>query len=312
MARTKITDKLLADHVERLEQDHPPIPLESVDFTVKDADAVRGRFGTMFDYLARVELEVERNVKELEAILPNAPEVDIYFYRDVWYHQELRHGHILDHLKAELDLPPAEPLNEVATPVKLLGAAARVRPIQDVARCLYYFTGASTERQAVLAYSALIDRLDDAGEDAISQTLVQPIKRQEPGHFAYYRMSAELLGTKLRPWQRWLVQQLRTASYAMVGTNGDEEYKRDIGGLMVTFDLDRDLEAYAREVGRLEARIVWANRNGMEFPPYVLESMRESVELYREKGLSTLPARYDLEGHALVEQPAPRSLVGVR
>ena len=282
MARTKITDKLLADHVERLEQDHPPIPLESVDFTVKDADAVRGRFGTMFDYLARVELEVERNVKELEAILPNAPEVDIYFYRDVWYHQELRHGHILDHLKAELDLPPAEPLNEVATPVKLLGAAARVRPIQDVARCLYYFTGASTERQAVLAYSALIDRLDDAGEDAISQTLVQPIKRQEPGHFAFYQMSATKVVGELRPWQLFLARQLRARTYELVGTHGERRYKAQLGQVTQALGIAEDPVDYAREIGRLEARLLWANANGMEFPPYVLRAIAEARELAQE------------------------------
>ena len=39
----------------------------------------------------------------------------------------------------------------------------------------------------------------------------------------------------------------------------------------------------AREVGRLEARLLWANRNGMDFPPYILKALRESVDLYSER-----------------------------
>ncbi len=298
--------------MERLGELYPPIPLASVDRTVRDPELVRTRFGHVLHYLARVELEVDRNVLEILTVIPGVDETDRFFYQDVWQPQEIQHGLILDRLCTDVGLPPSTPKLTFGWSFRLLGALAHWRPIQDVSRMMFYLSGAATERQAVLAYNSFTARLKEIGEDAVAESVIHPIKRQEPGHFAYYRMSAELLGTKLRPWQRWLVQQLRTASYAMVGTNGDEEYKRDIGGLMVTFDLDRDLEAYAREVGRLEARIVWANRNGMEFPPYVLESMRESVELYREKGLSTLPARYDLEGHALVEQPAPRSLVGVR
>ncbi|WP_454227000.1 hypothetical protein [Propioniciclava flava] len=44
------------------------------------------------------------------------------------------------------------------------------------------------------------------------------------------------------------------------------------------------LEVFAEEIGRLEAKLLWANRQGMEFPPYVLRALRESVEMYREQG----------------------------
>jgi hypothetical protein len=49
------------------------------------------------------------------------------------------------------------------------------------------------------------------------------------------------------------------------------------------FGLDHDLEGFAREVGRVENRLLWAHKQGMEFPPYILKALRESVDLYRER-----------------------------
>jgi hypothetical protein len=191
----------------------------------------------------------------------------------------LRHGQILDRLKAELGLPPAEPLTEVGAPIRALGAAARLRPIQDVARCLYYFTGASTERQAVLAYNALTDRLEEAGEPALARGLIQPIKRQEPGHFAFYQMSATKIAGELRPWQLFLVRQLRSRTYALVGTHRERRYQAQLGGVTRALGIADDPVEYAREIGRLEARLLWANAHGMEFPPYVLRAITEAREL---------------------------------
>lgn len=286
MARSNITSQMLTDHVKRIGDEHPAIPMDSVDFTVKNPELVRDRFGVMFDYLARVELEVERNVKELDTILPGAPAVDVAFYRHVWHDQEIQHGRILDQLKAELGLPPAQPLTEVSGPVKLLGALARVPAIQDVARCVYYFTGASTERQAVLAYSALMDRLDEIGETAILTTVIHPIKRQEPGHFAFYQMSATKIVGELRPWQLYLARQLRTRTYELVGTHRDPKYQAQMGMVSDVLGFGHDPVEYAREIGRLEARLLWANSQGMEFPPYVLAAIEESRRLASE-GLAT-------------------------
>lgn len=303
MPRRQITLQKIHDHVERLGELYPPIPIGSVDRTVSNARAVRERYGHVLNYLARVELEVDRNVLEILTVIPGVEETDRFFYEDVWQPQEIQHGLILDQLCMDVGLPPSTPKLEINWTHKLLGALAHLRPVQDVSRMMFYLSGASTERQAVLAYNQFNSRLEEMGEDAIVETIITPIKRQEPGHFAYYRMSAERLGAKLRPWQIWLSQQLRSFSYNLVGTNGDEEYKQDMGGLMVTFDLDEDLEDYAREIGRLEAKIIWADHEGMKFPPYILERMRESVELYREKGLHTFPNRFDLEGHPIVDIP---------
>jgi hypothetical protein len=53
---------------------------------------------------------------------------------------------------------------------------------------------------------------------------------------------------------------------------------------MVGLEIDVELEKFAKDVGRLEAKLLWANRNGMEFPPYFLEALRQSVDMYREHG----------------------------
>jgi len=286
---SRITDALLLSHVNKMGEEHPPVPLESVDFTVSDSALVRARFAGVLDYLARVELEVERNVLELLTIMPNPSEADRVFYADVWYGQEIQHGIILDELKARIGLPASEPLLQVGFAVKALGAMAHVEQIQDVARTLYYFTGASTERQAVLAYNALAGELDTMGEKAIRETIINPIKRQEPGHFAFYRMSAEKVTTDgtLRPWQLWLARKLRAFSYELVGTHHDPRLQAQMGEVITELGFGTELEVFAKEIGRLEASLLWAQHQGMDFPPYVLAALREAVDLYRERGAFT-------------------------
>ncbi len=304
MPKNAVTPQKIHDHVERLGELYPPIPLSSVDRTVRNPELLRSRYGHVLNYLARVELEVDRNVLEILAVIPGVGDNDRFFYEDVWQPQEIQHGLILDQLCMDIGMPPSTPRLKIGFAHYLLGAMAHWAPMQDVSRMMFYLSGASTERQAVLAYNSFTEALNELGETGLAESVIHPIKRQEPGHFAYYRMSAELMASTMRPWQMWMVQQLRGYSYNLVGTNGEDRYKRDIGGLMVTFDLDRDIDAYAREVGRLEARLVWANRNGMEFPPYIRDRMHEAVELYREQGLYSVAARFDLDGRPVVRTGA--------
>lgn len=288
MPREQITTQKIHDHVSRLGGDqHPPIPLSSVDRTVHNPRLVRERFGHTFDYLARVELEVDRNVLELLTLLPEVREVDRYFYEDVWQPQEIQHGIILDQVQQDLGMPAAEPLLEVPFNMKVLGALAHMSPVQDIARCMYYLTGASTERQATLAYNDLARYLKEMGEHELAVSVIGQIKRQEPGHFAFYQMSATQILTDgtLKPWQIWTIRSLRDYSYQLVGVDGKKEYLGDMGGVVVQLGLEDELETYAKDIGRLEARILWANKNGMEFPPYFLRALKESVDYYREVGI---------------------------
>ena len=286
MARSQITTTSIMEHVRKLEDEHPPILLDSVDRTIVDPVVVRERFAPVIDYLARVELEVDRNVLELLTLLPGVSEVDRYFYQDVWQPQEIAHGVILDRLQVDLGLPPSEVFMGIPMRMKLLGALAHLPAIQEISRLLYYLTGAATERQAVLAYSRFTDQLNQLGEKAISASIIGQIKRQEPGHFAFYQMSATQMiqDGVLAPWQLYVARVLREKGFALVGTNYVPRYEANLGALMVGLEIDVELEKFAKDVGRLEAKLLWANRNGMEFPPYFLEALRQSVDMYREHG----------------------------
>ena len=131
-----------------------------------------------------------------------------------------------------------------------------------------------------------MDRLDEIGETAILTTVIHPIKRQEPGHFAFYQMSATKIVGELRPWQLYLARQLRTRTYELVGTHRDPKYQAQMGMVSDVLGFGHDPVEYAREIGRLEARLLWANSQGMEFPPYVLAAIEESRRLASE-GLAT-------------------------
>jgi len=283
--RQHITHQKIAEHVQRLGELYPPIPLDSVDRTIKRRWLVARKFGHVIDYLARVELEVDRNVLELLVLLPEADETNKTFYADVWQPQEIQHGLILDRLQQDLGRTAADPHLDVSFGIKILGALAHLKPIQDIAKLMYFLTGASTERQAVIAYNKINRGMQQLGETAISETIITPIKQQEPGHFAFYQMSATAMiqDKVLKPWQLFLTRVMREKSYNLVGTNKMKQYKADMGGVMADLGLDDDLEGYAREVGRVENRLLWAHKQGMEFPPYILKALKESVELYRER-----------------------------
>src|SRR4029453_10416240 len=190
MPRQHITQRKIAEHVQRLGELYPPISLDSVDRTIKRPGVVARKFGHVIDYLARVELEVDRNVLELLVLLPDADETNKTFYADVWQPQEIQHGVILDRLQQDLGRTAAKPHLEVSFPIKVLGALAQLKPIQHVAKLMYFLTGASPERQGGLAYNKIKREKQDLGETAVRETTTTPIKQGEPGHFAFYQMSA--------------------------------------------------------------------------------------------------------------------------
>ncbi|WP_232819895.1 GTP-binding protein LepA [Nocardioides allogilvus] len=278
MTRPRLLEARLAEHVEKLGAEHPPIDLASVDYTVRDPNTFSARFGHVLDYMARVELEVDRNVLELMTMLPDPPEVDRRFYADVWQPQEIRHGLILDELQTRVGRPPATPdTDSVSAKIKVLGALGRIDKLQDVTRMLYYLTGMATERSAVLAYNLLHDGVRELGETAVSDTIVAPIRRQEPGHYAFYKMSAQGLASQLAPWQRWLVRRLRTISFSPVGVNNPEQLA-DFGDLMLTLGIPDDLDSFAETIARVERELLWAEEKGLRVPPYIVAGFRSAVE----------------------------------
>lgn len=281
--RTTSTPRRLAEHVARLGEEHPPIDPATVDFTVRRPAELERRFGHVLDYMARVELEVDRNVLEITTMLPDPPEIDVVFYRDVWHPQETRHGAILDELQVRLGRTPATPdLDSVGAKLRVLGALAHLPAFQDVCRMLYYLTGMATERSAVLAYNLLHDGVAEMGEHAISETLIAPIRRQEPGHYAFYQLSARDLWSALAPWQRWLVRRLRTLSFAPVGAN-DAAQRGDFGAVMGSLGVADAPDDFATQVARVETELLWAHRDGLAVPGYVARAFRDAVELARDR-----------------------------
>jgi hypothetical protein len=284
VSRSRANEQRLAEHVDRLGEEHPPIDLASVDFTVRDAAVTNARFGHVLDYMARVELEVDRNVLELATMLPDPPEVDRHFYADVWHPQEIRHGQILDELQQRLGRDPARAdTDTVSAKMHVLGALSHLAPIGDVVRMLYYLTGQATERSAVLAYNLLHAGLAELGETAVAETIVAQIKRQEPGHHAFYAMSARGLAEQLSTWQLWLVRRLRTLSFAPVGANNPQQ-KADFGDLMASLRIDENVDRFAVLVARVEAEILHEVHRGLVVPAYVVRAFREAVELARARG----------------------------
>ena len=279
MTRASLHEARLAEHVDRLGTEHPPIDLASVDYAVRRPDVFNERYGHVLDYMARVELEDVAVHLELTTLLPDPPEIDRRFYAEVWQPQETRHGIILDALQVELGRPPAQPdLSSIGLKLRILGALAHVDAFQDVCRMLYYLTGMATERSAVLAYNLLHDGVLAMGEHAVAQTVVAPIKRQEPGHYAFYQLSARGLWDQLAAWQRWLVRRMRTFSFAPVGANDDRQ-KAQFGGLMRTLGIDRETDDFAGQIARVERDLLWAHKRGLTVPPYVAAAFREAVEL---------------------------------
>ncbi|MFK4089470.1 GTP-binding protein LepA [Kribbella sp. NPDC020789] len=278
------TERKLAEHVEKLAEQHPPIDLAGVDYTVADPVRVAQRFGPALTYMARVELEVERNVLELEQLLPDPPDIDRHFYTDVWLPQETQHGLVLDHFLMLLGFPrPVPDTSSVSFRLKLLGRLGKRPAIQDISRMLYYLTGMATERSAVLAYNALHDGLLELGERAAATTIIAPIRKQEPGHFAYYRIAATGLWAQLMPWQRWLVRRLRTRTFTPVGV-GTAVQQADFGTVMHSLGIssdDQDLRHFARQIGRVERELLWAGRQGIDAPVYIIEALRRAKEASR-------------------------------
>lgn len=283
MSGLKVDAIRIRDHVQRLGERYPPIDLASADYSLNNGLAVRSRFGEVLEYMARVEIEVERNVLELAVLLPGVSETDRRFYAEVWGPQEARHGIVLDTLGQRLGLPPATPdLGPVPVRVRVLGAVAHLPFVHEVIRLLYYLTGAATEKAAMIAYQSMSDGLKEMGETAVQRTIVDAIKVQEPGHFAFYRLSAlEMVQAgALASWQLYLARVLRSRRFSLVGAK-TEEQRTDYGGVIVNLGLDAEIERSVRDIVRVETQLLWAHRNGLNVPSYALKAFREAADQYR-------------------------------
>jgi hypothetical protein len=206
----------------------------------------------------------------------------------VWQPQEIRHGLILDRLQELLGRTPATPdRDSIGAKLRVLGALAHVPAFQDVCRMLYYLTGMATERSAVLAYNLLHAGVAEMGEHALAETVITPIRRQEPPHYVFYQLSARGLWAELATWQRWMVRKMRRISFAPVGANNDRQ-KADFGDVMATLGIDRNTDGFAGQISRVERDLLWARDSGLRVPDYVVGAFHEAVELARVRRAGSL------------------------
>ena len=285
MTEPRVDPIRIRDHVQRLGDRHPPIDLAAADYSLRDPQLVRARFGEALEYMARVEMEVERNVLELAVLLPGVSETDRLFYADVWGPQEEHHGILLDTLGQRLGMPPATPnLGPLPPQVRVLGALAHLPVVHEIIRLLYYLTGAATEKSAMLAYQAMSTELGEMGETAVKESVIDAIKVQEPGHFAFYRLSAlEMVQAgALAPWQLYLARFLRSRTFGLVGAKTPEQ-RAGFGGVLVNLGLENDIERSLRDIVRVETQLLWAHQEGLAVPAYALASFREAADLYRAR-----------------------------
>lgn len=184
----------LEARVGRLEDD-PPIALDTVDFTVVDATALRGRFAEIFTYIATVEGAVPQNIADITTLLPDLGPLDRRFLV-VWEGHELAHSAIFDALRARLGLPERNGIDRPAPPARprrsftAFGALAKVTWLQDVFKLVYLARGAMNEHMTYDCYRYLGHHFDSLGEHALARTVTEPVRRQEAAHLGYYRLAA--------------------------------------------------------------------------------------------------------------------------
>ena len=286
MSQPRVDATRIRQHVERLGERHPPVDLAAADYRMANPRAVRARFAEPLEYMARVEMEVERNVLELAVLLPGVSETDRLFYADVWGPQEEHHGILLDTLGQQLGMPAAAPnLESVSPRIRVLGALAHLPVVHEVIRLLYYLTGAATEKSAMMAYQRMSDGLAEMGETGVKNTVIDAIKVQEPGHFAFYRLSAEEMvqAGALAPWQLHLARFIRSRTFGLVGARTPDE-RAGYGSVIVNLGLEDEIERHVRDITRVETHLLHAHDHGMQVPAYALAAFRDAAELYRERG----------------------------
>ena len=160
MPRQHITQRKIAEHVQRLGELYPPIRLDSVDRTIKNprlvGAAVRARH--RLPGAGRARGRPQRAGAALPAAGRRRHQQDLLRRRLAAAGDPARAD---PGPAAARSRPPtpAEPHLDVSFKIKILGALASLKPIQDIAKLLYFLTGASTERQAVLAYNRINDGL---------------------------------------------------------------------------------------------------------------------------------------------------------
>ena len=286
MSRPRSTELRLAEHVDRLGAEHPPIDLASVDYTVRRPDvlnaALRPRPRLHGARRARGRPQRARADDDASRPARGGPPV-------------LRRGVAAAGDPARPDPRRAAGPDRPRQRAPRTSTTCRPRsrssersrtssPIQDVVRMLYYLTGMSTERSAVLAYNLLHNGLTDLGRDRSGH------QRSSPRSAA--RSPATTPSTRCR--------RAASPSSSPAGSAGwcgtlrtdlvrpGRRQQPAAEGRLRRPDADArastaDLSAFARQISRVERELLWVRDHGMKVPDYVVAAFQEAVDLARSR-----------------------------
>lgn len=232
----------IAAKLERLEA-KATLVLDSVDYSVRDRDAVRVRLAAPLAYSQRVEAMVTG--LSIETLLPRAAGQDGYINRflRVWKPDEQGHALALERLLVELDIEPFPLPHDEPVPFhnRLAGCLGSMSErMHETVELIYHTVGAMNERLAFSAYERMSEVLVELGEHGLVDTLMRPLRRDESAHLGYYRTAARDLRDRLDRWQLAAARTVISRTYAPVGA-GDQRDKPAFGATIRALGEDRDL-----------------------------------------------------------------------
>jgi hypothetical protein len=200
----------------------PPIDIDAVDFTMPDPELVRQHMGGVFQYFARVETEVSRDVSTIQALLPNmSPQLRRFVY-DIWYPQEMAHGKLFDKLLANIDMTPLPVATDVKKSMAFAGHIAGLSSsVHDRLEVVYLHRGYIHESAVQIAYPIMSDRLVEIGMPGVAHTIKKGVVPQEGGHRGIYHEAATEKAKRLSARGRMEVRALSVLGYDGVGANSD-------------------------------------------------------------------------------------------
>lgn len=281
-------ERHVAEFLAAVEQNpvQAPIDPDSVDYEFRNPQAVAGSFAATLGYLARVELDVARNVEEIEHVFgKNMPEVDRQFV-NFWGLQELHHGYILDRATSLLGLPaPAVDLH-IGASIKAAGILSNVPGLRDAMFFGYMATGEVTEASASRLYRKWSWDLTGMGEGAFANTAIDRINRQEPKHLAYYKMRGRQVRDTLSHWQILLARTLKERTMPITGVR-NKWHKRQLGQMVIELTgVDNSENSQytdlVRQVQSVYDNMMYFEGQGAKVPGAVMRSLAECVEIARE------------------------------
>jgi len=207
--------ELALDRLEYVER-KAPLTFDEIDFTIRHPELLRERIAHPLEYAQRVEHLV--GVTHMETLMPRrSDEIERFLVQ--WTDDELGHARALGHLMELLDLTPV-PLDGVAPPSHnaKIGAAGRVsRSIHEVIEVIWATSGAMNEHLAMSAYHRIDAIAQEAGEDALHETLFRRLRAHESAHKSFYATYGTGRWATLRGWQKRLARATLRRTWAPVG-----------------------------------------------------------------------------------------------